>query len=110
MSPRLATLSSPTAEITPRNRVWRGSAVVVASTEKGLSPLLTGLLKSRVSAMALRPGLAQDAGVEPSAWKTEAELCHSVQCGGPNAVLVSAGAGWPALLVGQFSARNICQE
>ncbi len=54
--------------------------------------------------------VAQVAGVAPSGWKIEVDVCHSVQCGAPKLVSVSFGAALPSLSVGQFSARNICQE
>src|SRR3954468_10944129 len=111
MSLRLEALSSPTAEMTPRNRVARGSALAVAAAEKAFRPRLTGLLRSRRRRRGRAPDLnPHAAGVAPSGWKIELLLCQSVQCGAPKAVLVSDGAALPWLLVGQLSAKNICQE
>src|SRR5580704_1164967 len=108
--PRLAALSSPTAESTPRKRVVRGLGVSLACKLNGCSPLLTGLLKSRVVVSASAAGgLPQAAGAAPFSWKIELLLCQSVQCGAPKPVSLIRGAGWPSLLVGQLTDRNICQ-
>src|SRR5580704_4439079 len=100
--PTLAALSSPTAEITPRKRVVRGFAASLASRLKAGSPLLTGLLKSRLAARKRAAGgWPQACGVAPLTWKIALLVCHSVQRGAPMRVSVIRNAGRPWLLVGQ---------
>src|SRR5580698_10254173 len=111
-SPILATFSSPTAEIKPRKRVVRGFAASLAVRLNGVSPLLTGLLKSRLEARKPVAGdwLQACWGGAPMTWKIVLLLCHSVQRGAtPKLVSVIRSAGRPWLLVGQLTARNICQ-
>src|SRR5580700_4057994 len=110
-SPILATFSSPTAEITPRKRVVRGFAASLARRLNGVSPLLTGLLKSRLKARKPAAGDWPQAccGGAPLTWKIVLLLCHSVQRGAPKLVSVIRNAGRFWLLVGQLTARNICQ-
>src|ERR1700722_15384650 len=110
-SPILATFSSPTAEITPRKRVVRGFAASLAVRLNGVSPLLTGLLKSRLKARKPVAGDWPQAcwGGAPLTWKIVLLLCHSVQRGAPKPVSVIRSAGRPWLLVGQLTAKNICQ-
>src|SRR5580692_8632905 len=108
LSPILATFSSPTAEITPRKRVVRGFAASLAWRVNGVSPLLTGLLKSRLEARKPAAGAwLQACGGAPLTWKIVLLLCHSVQRGA-KLVSVIRSAGRPWLLVGQLTARNIC--
>src|SRR5580692_11369638 len=107
--PILATFSSPTAEITPRKRVARVFAASTVGTVNGVNPLLTGLLKLRLKARKPAAGWPQDCGVAPLTWNIVLLLCHSVQRGAPKLVSVIRSAGRPWLLVGQLTARNICQ-
>src|ERR1700683_3656330 len=109
-SPILATFSSPTAEITPRKRVARVFAASAAGRLNGVNPLLTGLLKLRLRARKPVAGdWPQACGGAPLTWKIALLLCHSVQRGAPRLASVIRSAGRPWLLVGQLTARNICQ-
>jgi len=92
--PRLAALSSPTAEITPRKRVLRGLAGALASSRKGWSPSLTGKARLRVSTnWRAATGFAQASGVWSWTWKIVLPLCQSVRRGGPKLISSRRGAG-----------------